>query len=401
MDITGTLRRLALFAPPIDPMMLVEATAAGLSPDDVQSNTSGNVPPYRFTYLIDKAKQYASQVQGFGGALLSAIEKRDAQQLEVLRVTQQQNILAMTTPTKQADVDSAQNAIHTLNAQLDTAQFRHDYFQGLLEGGLNSGEAAEASLRTLSILTRQTSVGQFCLQAVQGLIPHIGSPFAMTFGGVQLAAFVKGFAMSLLADSSLFETLASASGQVAGWERRSDGWQHEVDMANKDITQITTQLTGANIRLGSALFSLRQEFPSVLNRLLHSPVNTSLTMSITPNCLPFFVASGAVQVGAAKLLLRTAASKTVENFTLSIDGNSISSFSVDPTMGGLWSADASAVFASGLFADHTIVVTKPGNLAPVAPPSGVTAAIDDTSLLDVMLHVPYQLTMSGSAAEGD
>ena len=93
MDITGALRQLSLFAPPIDPMMLVEATAAGLSLDDVQSTTSGNVPPYRFTYLIDKAKQYASQVQGFGGAVLSAIEKRDAQTLEVLRVTQQQNIL--------------------------------------------------------------------------------------------------------------------------------------------------------------------------------------------------------------------------------------------------------------------------------------------------------------------
>ena len=131
MDITGALRQLSLFAPPIDPMMLVEATAAGLSLDDVSNATSGDVPPYRFTYLIEKARQYASQLQGFGGALLSAIEKRDAQTLEVLRVTQQQNILAMTTIMKQADVDSAQNAVDTLNAQLDTAQFRHDYFQGL------------------------------------------------------------------------------------------------------------------------------------------------------------------------------------------------------------------------------------------------------------------------------
>ena len=33
----------------------------------------------------------------------------------------------MTTSTKQAEIDSAQNAVDTLNAQLDTAQFRHDY----------------------------------------------------------------------------------------------------------------------------------------------------------------------------------------------------------------------------------------------------------------------------------
>ena len=38
-----------------------------------------------------------------------------------------QNILAMTTSTKQAEIDSAQNAVDTPNAQLDTAQFRDDY----------------------------------------------------------------------------------------------------------------------------------------------------------------------------------------------------------------------------------------------------------------------------------
>jgi len=694
MDITGALRQLSLFAPPIDPMMLVEATAAGLSLDDVQSATSGNVPPYRFTYLIEKARQYASQVQGFGGALLSAIEKRDAQQLEVLRVTQQQNILAMTTATKQADVDAAQNAVDTLNAQLDTAQFRHDYFQGLIEEWLNPGEIAETGIRALALANRVSAVIQLCLAGVMNLIPNLGSPFAITYGGEQLGGAISQFGRSTEADAALLESLASATGLVAGYERRGEGWQHEVNMASKDITQINTQLVGANIRLTSAqkalaihnktiaqnqqvadfytsrfsnialytwlattlkttyrkayssayamaklaeqayrferndnttillsepywsqaqsglmagemllgdlqnmersfietnyrtpeitqsfsmlqispaallnlrqnascnfsipefcfdlfypgqycrkikavrltipcvagplanigatltltgsnlrlkpsldassmvpiqlnhsvviatstaqndtgvfefnfrderympfegagaisswkvelpsgfrqfdyqtisdvivhisytaqqddslrlkvetkngaiaaalkstplvrLFSLRQEFPSVLNRLLHSPLNTSLAMSITANYLPYFVASGAVQVTTAALLLRTAASKPIGNFTVSIDGNSISGFAADPKMGGLWSADASAAFASGLFADHTIIVTNAGSLTSGAPPAGTgapqaatAAAIDDTSLLDVMLYVEYQLTTS-------
>jgi hypothetical protein len=48
------------------------------------------------------------------------------------------------------------------------------------------------------------------------------------------------------------ESIAASAGMLGGHERRSDGWQHEVDMASKDIIQITTQLTGANIRLASA-----------------------------------------------------------------------------------------------------------------------------------------------------
>jgi hypothetical protein len=686
MDITGALRQLSLFAPPINPLMLVEATAAGLSLDDVQSNIS-NFPPYRFTYLIEKARQYASQLQGFGGALLSAIEKRDAQQLEVLRVTQQQNILTMTTATKQADIDSAQNAVDTLNAQLDTAQFRHDYYQGLVDSGLNNWESSQLVAQSEAGESTMEGSALDIISAVEYLIPQLGSPFSLKYGGKEVGDSFGQFARGKHSIATVFGTIAAADGVQAGFERRNDGWQHEVDMASKDIAQITIQLVGANIRLASAqnalaihnktiaqnqqvadfytsrfsnialytwlattmqttyrkgytsayamaklaeqayrferndsttillsepywsqtqsglmsgemllgdlqnmersfietnyrmpeitqsfsmmqldpaallnlrqnascnfsipelcfdlfypgqycrkikavritipcvagpltnigatltltasklrlkasldgsslvpvqlnhsvvsatstaqydpgvfefnlrderymlfegagaisswkvelpsgfrqfdyqtisdviihisytaqqdnslrvqveenngaiatalkstplarLFSLRQEFPSVLNRLLHSPINTSLTMSITPNYLPFFVASSAVQVSAVKLLLRTATANALENFTVSIDGNSISDFSVDPKMGGLWSADASAAFTSGLFADHPIIVTNAGSLAPKAPQTGEAAAIDDTSLLDVMVHVEYQSTMS-------
>jgi hypothetical protein len=51
MDITGTARQLALFAPEIDPRLLVRAKAAGLSLEDVLGSTRGDLPPYRFTYL--------------------------------------------------------------------------------------------------------------------------------------------------------------------------------------------------------------------------------------------------------------------------------------------------------------------------------------------------------------
>ena len=78
MNIKGVRRQLALFAPEIDPRLLVRAKAAGLSIDDVLSSISGNLPPYRFSYLIEKAKSYAATVQGFGQALLSALEKKDA-----------------------------------------------------------------------------------------------------------------------------------------------------------------------------------------------------------------------------------------------------------------------------------------------------------------------------------
>ena len=62
-----------------------EMKAAGLSLDEVMNVTSGNLPPYRFTYLIEKAKQHAGLVQQFGTQLQSALQQRDGEELTRLR----------------------------------------------------------------------------------------------------------------------------------------------------------------------------------------------------------------------------------------------------------------------------------------------------------------------------
>ncbi|MBK8404437.1 MAG: hypothetical protein IPL25_10235 [Saprospiraceae bacterium] len=76
MNIDGVKRSLALFQPPIDPALLVAAFAAGLSIDDVLNSLYGDLPAYRFTYLIERAKGYAGTVQGMANSLLSALEKK-------------------------------------------------------------------------------------------------------------------------------------------------------------------------------------------------------------------------------------------------------------------------------------------------------------------------------------
>lgn len=75
MNISGVRRQLALFQPPIDPMLLVRARAAGLSLEEIIPMPN-MLPPYRFSYLIEKAKQFTQTVQNFGSALLNALEKK-------------------------------------------------------------------------------------------------------------------------------------------------------------------------------------------------------------------------------------------------------------------------------------------------------------------------------------
>ncbi|MDH5741233.1 MAG: hypothetical protein OEY77_13000, partial [Nitrospira sp.] len=81
MDVDGRLRQLALFAPPIDPALLVRARAAELDIGTVLSMALDVRPShYRFQSLLQKALEFTNEVRSFGATLLSALEKRDGEQ---------------------------------------------------------------------------------------------------------------------------------------------------------------------------------------------------------------------------------------------------------------------------------------------------------------------------------
>ena len=85
MNISGAVRQLALFDPPLDPGMLVKAKAAGIDIGAIVTGTNQPVTPLRAKLLIQKALELCTEVRSLGSALLSAIEKKDAELLAQLR----------------------------------------------------------------------------------------------------------------------------------------------------------------------------------------------------------------------------------------------------------------------------------------------------------------------------
>ena len=85
LNIEGVSRQLALFSPPIDPGLLVKAAAAGLDIADVLSDLNAPLPHYRFQVMTQKANEFINDVKGLGAALLAALEKKDAEELALLR----------------------------------------------------------------------------------------------------------------------------------------------------------------------------------------------------------------------------------------------------------------------------------------------------------------------------
>jgi hypothetical protein len=206
------------------------------------------VPPYRFTYLIEKARQYASTVQTLGSQLLSVIEKRDGEELAQLRTVHEQNLLMMRSKMAQFEIDAAVDAIEVLQRQKTAAEYKRDYFLSLCDVGLLASEAVQQQHQREASNYRTQAGGAQVLAAALSVIPDVGAPTAMKFGGSQLGAAGRALAEGLNALAAFNEMGASRAGIESSNRRRDQEWEHQVETAKLDVAQIEKQITAAEIK---------------------------------------------------------------------------------------------------------------------------------------------------------
>jgi hypothetical protein len=256
MDINGNRRQLALFAPEIDPRLLVRARAAGLSMEEVLAVTSGSAPPYRFAFLIEKARQYASTVQSLGAALLSALEKRDAEELSRLRAVHEQNLLTLRTQALKWEIEGADDTLCSLKRQKSAVEYRKAHYAGLIQTGLIEPEQTQQSARQIASAIREQEAMFGTMVGVLGLIPQVGAPTAMKYGGVELSGSAAGFALAVKSFADLLELESSSAGVQATFQRREEEWTQQRDLADKEVANIDKQIEAACIRVDIAKNSL-------------------------------------------------------------------------------------------------------------------------------------------------
>ncbi|MBX2968264.1 MAG: hypothetical protein KF803_02750 [Cyclobacteriaceae bacterium] len=248
MNIQGQRRQLALFAPEIDPRMLVRAKAAGLSLDDILNSISGNLPPYRFAYILERAKAFTSIVQSFGASLLSAIEKKNGEELSLLRMTQQQNILEMTSKSRLLEIKSAEEGIKALNDRIESLNYQIGYYDNLINQRLNDNERLQSDMRHGVTKIRVTEAALGFLAGTLNLLPQLGSPFAMKYGGVELGESGGKFFNATSSLATIMENIGASSGLEAGFDRRSEGWKHQKKLLQHELKQTEKNLKASEIR---------------------------------------------------------------------------------------------------------------------------------------------------------
>lgn len=242
LNIDGVGRVLALFAPPIDVRSLVATYGAGGAAGGVSGLAGGPIPGWRFSQLITYAKSLTEDVIRLGSSLLAALERKDAEALATLQVTQEGRVLDLTSTIRQQQLDLVDQQRAAIQAARDSAGYRSKHYQNLISAGNNEWETAQIIFLAGGIASRGYETILRTLSAIGYGVPQVGSPFALTFGGQQVGHSLQAWSEALGSNAQFLHGVAEIMGLRGQYERRSQDWELQKTLADFDVFQFDAQL---------------------------------------------------------------------------------------------------------------------------------------------------------------
>jgi hypothetical protein len=257
MNIDGIVRQLPLFAPPIDPAMLVRAAAAGLSIADALNEINAKQPYYRFRTVLQKAIEFTGEVKQLGEKLLSALEKKDAEILNILRSTQEINMQQAMKQVRKLQIDEAKQNIVVTEESIKNADARKEYYEG--KELMNKLETHAYRLNTSAAVMTDIVAAGYTAAAIASLFPDfnagaagaMGSPMVSVkiAGGEKTATSINAAMSALTQISQALDKHASLLLTKSGYQRRKEDWDFQAKVAEMESVQFDKQKLAAEIRL--------------------------------------------------------------------------------------------------------------------------------------------------------
>jgi len=286
-NIEGIFRKLPLFEPPIDPALLVKAAAQGLSIASVLNDLNTPLPNYRFYYLLQKALELCNELKSLGGAMLSAIEKKDNETITLIRAKHEGVMQNLVMEIKKKQLEEAQKNLESLVQNRKAPEQRMKYYLKLsgLDESLVPDETAgfaglpndiatvdgDSGLKLISFEKEdmdkaseaqdwQRGIGVVeTLASILHVIP-VGSVDAKPFGigagvaihGQMFGNAAQATARGLQVHASDLSFASSSAGKKGGFTRALQERIFQANAAGYELKQIDKQITAQEIRINIA-----------------------------------------------------------------------------------------------------------------------------------------------------
>ncbi|QBQ55195.1 hypothetical protein [Nitrosococcus wardiae] len=215
-NITGMKRTLEPYAAPTDQISgLPQIGARGQL---LLPGATTIVPtPYRFSFLIDRAKQILGVAQQMEAAMLAALEKRDAETYSRLKSKQDIELAGVQVTLQSLRVKEAEDGVQLAGLQKERAQIQVDQYETWLLGDLSANEKAN-------------------LQHFEWVAASYKAASLVYWGFTEVSRSAE-FAIKML------ETKAQILAQQASYERRAQQWEFEKSLAEQDVRIGAQQVT--------------------------------------------------------------------------------------------------------------------------------------------------------------
>lgn len=286
-NIEGVFRKLPLFEPPIDPALLVQAAAQGLSLSSVLNDLNSPMPNYRFYYLLQKALELCAELKSMGNAFLSAKEKKDAEALSKLRAGHESTMHNLLMEVKKQQLEEAGKSLDALQQNRKSPVYRLQHYLKLIgedlgkvpdgnadfgelpnqieqpvdESGLKliQDEKEEMDKATLALDFQIASNAVEALSAIFHLLPKatvsampLGLGAQAHFGGSNFGHAATAASKVIQIFSSVFSHQSSQATRKVGFLRQLQDRVQQANVAGYEIKNIDKQILTQQIRINIA-----------------------------------------------------------------------------------------------------------------------------------------------------
>jgi hypothetical protein len=286
-NIEGIFRKLPLFEPPIDPALLVNAAAQGLSIASVLNDLNTPMPNYRFYYLLQKALELCNELKSLGGAMLSAIEKKDNETIALIRAKHESTMHNLVMEIKKHQLEEAQKSLESLQQNRKAPEHRMKYYLQLIgedtgkvpnadgdfselanaiEKPLDESELKlskyeheemdklnQANNVNIAVGILETMASGLLVAPTFGLYTApMGTGSTLIWGSPNIGNGIQAIARMLQTISNHLAFDASMSSKKGGFQRALQDRIFQANSAGYEIKQIDKQIVAQQIRIAMA-----------------------------------------------------------------------------------------------------------------------------------------------------
>ncbi|WP_407451876.1 hypothetical protein [Fibrobacter sp.] len=261
LNIEGVKRTLALFAPPIDPAMLVKAKANGVSISDALADASSALPYYRFKVMVAKAIEIVRDVQRVGQELMDAIEKIDAESLALLRVTHEKTALTLQRTLTELDTTELEKeleAVETEEENLQAEQEQQTTFFKKSEQEIQYEKAMEKVKKVQETVENMKKAASVAYKipdlGVGAILNGLGGPSfdSISMGGTKIAENLVNAAEGYASQFAQKQVGAALKKVLGEQNRVEQSWEMQKTAKANQIKNVQKKKTTAEIKIDYA-----------------------------------------------------------------------------------------------------------------------------------------------------